>query len=274
MDQAAKAAAFFALHEKGTFIMPNAWDAGSAKILAAHGFEALGTTSGGFAFGLGRADALSEVSLEDTLGNVEAIVDAVDIPVSADFENGYADDPADVARNVRRCVETGAAGCSIEDWTGDPDRGFYDEDLAVERVAAAVDAAGRACVLTARCEALLHRHPDGFDMALRRLKRFAEAGAHCVYAPGVIAPEQIDVLVNESGAPVNQLVGLKGADASVDLMAGLGVRRLSVGGSLMRATLGTLFSAAEEMRQAGTFSFADEAPGVGEVMKAFAKGGG
>lgn len=272
MSQPAKARTFFDLHQTGTFVMPNAWDAGSAKILAAHGFKALGTTSGGFAFGLGRPDAMSEVSLEEALGNVADIAAAVDIPVSADFENGYADDPADVATNVRRCIDAGAVGCSIEDWTGDPDRGFYDEDLAVERVAAAVEAAGDAIVITARSEALLHRHPDGFAMALQRLKRFADVGAPCVYAPGVVDPAQIEALVKETGAPVNQLVGLKGADATVSQMTALGVRRLSVGGSLMRATLGPLFTAAQEMRDAGTFTFVDDAPGGGEILKMFKAG--
>lgn len=272
MDQSAKAAAFFKLHESGTFIMPNAWDAGSAKILAALGFEALGTTSGGFACGLGRQDALSEVSLEEALGNVEQIATAVDIPVSADFENGYADTPEDVAANVRRCVDAGAAGCSIEDWSGDPDRGFYDEDLAVERVAAAVEAAGRDIVITARCEAVLHRHPDGWAMATQRLKRFAEVGAPCVYAPGVVEADQVQALVNDSGAPVNQLVALKGANATVAQMAEWGVRRLSLGSTLMRATYGPLLAAAEEMRDAGRFTFSDTAPGTGQIMKLFMQG--
>ncbi|MGB0972975.1 MAG: isocitrate lyase/phosphoenolpyruvate mutase family protein, partial [Mycobacterium sp.] len=145
------------LHETGTFIMPNAWDAGSAKILAHQGFKALATTSGGFAFTLGRPDAMSEVSLDEALGNIAEIAAAVSIPVSADFENGYADDPSAVADNVRRCIDTGTAGCSIEDWTGDAERGFYEEDLAVDRVAAAVEAAGDEIVITARCEAVLYR---------------------------------------------------------------------------------------------------------------------
>ncbi|MBP7624008.1 MAG: isocitrate lyase/phosphoenolpyruvate mutase family protein [Xanthomonadales bacterium] len=269
MSQLEKARTFFALHQSGTFIMPNAWDAGSAKILAAHGFKALGTTSGGFAFGLGRPDALSAVSLDEALGNIAEIAAAVDIPVSADFENGYADDPADVADNVRRCVAAGAAGCSIEDWTGDTERGFYEEDLAVERVAAAVEAAGDALVVTARCEALLYRHPGGFAMALQRLKRFAEVGAPCVYAPGVVDRAQIAMLAQEAGAPVNQLVGLQGAGATVDQMTELGVRRLSVGGSLMRATIGPLIAAAQEMRDDGTFTFVDDAPSGGQILKLF-----
>lgn len=261
------------MHETGTFIMPNAWDAGSAKILASHGFKALATTSGGFAFGLGRPDALSEVSLDEALGNIAEIAAAVSIPVNADFENGYADDPAAVADNVRRCIDTGAAGCSIEDWTGDTERGFYDEDLAVERVAAAVEAARDEIVITARCEALLYQHPDGFAMALHRLKRFAEVGAACVYAPGVLDSAQITTLVQEVGAPVNQLVGGRGAGATVGDMAQLGVRRLSVGASLMRATIGPLIAAAQEMWDSGTFTFADEAPSGGEILKMFEAAG-
>lgn len=272
LSQIEKARAFFALHRSGAFIMPNAWDAGSAKILAAHGFKALGTTSSGFAFGLGRPDALSAVSVDEALGNIAEITAAVDIPVSADFENGYADDPADVAENVRRCIEAGAADCSIEDWTGDTERGFYDEDLAVERVAAAVEAAGEALVITARCEALLYRHPDGIDMVLRRLKRFAAVGAACVYAPGVVDRAQIMMLVREAGAPVNQLVGLRGVDATVEQMAELGVRRLSVGGSLMRATIGPLISAAQEMRDDGTFTFVDKTPSGDQILEMFEVG--
>ncbi len=267
-----KAQRFFALHQTGTFIMPNAWDAGSAKILAAQGFQALGTTSSGFAFGLGRPDAMSAVSLDEMLGNISEIAAAVDIPVSADFENGYGDDPADVADNVRRCIDAGAAGCSIEDWTGDTERGFYEEDLAVERVAAAVEAADHQIVITARCEALLYRHPDGFEMAMQRLNRFAEVGAPCVFAPGVVDRAQIARVVKEVGAPVNQLVGLPGAGATVAQMTELGVRRLSVGGSLLRATIGPLISAAQEMRDAGTFTFVDEAPTGGQILKMFEAG--
>ncbi len=264
-----KARAFLALHRTGTFIMPNAWDAGSAKILAFHGFKALGTTSGGFAFGLGRPDALSAVSRDEALENIAEIAAAVDIPVSADFENGYADAPADVADNVRRCVDAGAAGCSIEDWTGDTERGFYEENESVERVAAAVEAAGSELVVTARCEALLYQHPDGFAMVLRRLQRFAEVGAPCVYAPGVTDPAQIEILVREVGAPVNQLVGVRGAGATVGQMTKLGVRRLSVGASLMRTTVGPLIAAAQEMSDKGTFTFADQAPTSGQILKMF-----
>ncbi len=266
------AAAFFALHERGTFIMPNAWDAGSARILAAKGFHALGTTSGGLACSLGRADAVREVSLDEALDNVASIATAVDIPVSADFENGYADEPEDVAANVRRCVEAGAAGCSIEDWTGDPARGLYDENLAVERVAAAAEAAGSDIVVTARCEALIHRYPDAFAMALQRLWRFAQVGAHCVYAPGVTAPNEIARLVKETGAPVNQLVGLSGFGATVAQMESLGVRRLSVGTSLMRATYGPLLAAAEEIQTVGTFTFPDNAPSGSAILKLFGAG--
>lgn len=269
MSRVEKLRTFVALHQTGTFILPNAWDAGSAKILAAHGFKALGTTSGGFAFGLGRPDALSAVSLDETLRNIADIAAAVDIPVNADFENGYADDPAGVAANVRRCIDTGASGCGIEDWAGDTNTGLYEEELAVDRVAAAVQAAGDDIVITARCEALLYRHPDGFALALHRLKRFAEVGAHCVYAPGVVDPAQIATMVKQAGAPINQLVGLSGTGATVELMTKLGVRRISVGASLMRATLGPLISAAQEMRDTGTFTFADTAPPSGQILKMF-----
>lgn len=250
-------AAFRALHDSGCFTMPNAWDAGSARLLASFGFPALGTTSAGLANQLGVADAAGELPLETALANVRAIAAAVDIPVSADFENGYADDPAGVAANVRRCAEAGAAGCSIEDWDG---AAFYPESLAAERVAAAVEAAdalGTGFVVTARAEQMLHRGAEGLDEAAARLARFAAAGAHCVFAPGAQGADAITRLVEAAdGAPLNVLVGMTGMHARAADMEALGVRRLSVGGSLMRVALGAVVEAAEEIAE-GRFDYTD-----------------
>ena len=259
------------LHRSGCFTMPNAWDAGSARLLASYGFPALGTTSAGLAFGLGIADAAGRIPLERALDNVRAIASAVAIPVSADFENGYADTPEAVAANVRRCAEAGAAGCSIEDWDGSD---FYPAELAVERVAAAVDAAeelGTGFVITARAEQLLHGGPDRLDEAVGRLHRYASAGAHCVHAPGLRAPDTIRAVARDVGAPLNVLVGLPGMHARAEEMAALGVRRLSVGGSLARTGLGAIARAAEEMA-AGDFGFADRAMPGPDLLERFERG--
>lgn len=263
---------FRALHESGCFTMPNAWDAGSARLLASFGFPALGTTSGGLANQLGVPDAAGNLPLALVLENVAAIAGAVTIPVSADFENGYADDPESVAANVRRCAETGAAGCSIEDWSGTD---FYPVEQAVERVAAAVEAVeslGTGFVVTARAEQVLHRGAEGTEEALSRLARYAAAGAHCVYAPGIRDTQTIRRMVETAGAPVNLLVGLKGMSARADDMAALGVRRLSVGGSLMRLGLTAVVRAAAEAAE-GRFDFPDDAMPDAELQKRFASGG-
>lgn len=267
-----KYAGFRDLHASGCFVMPNAWDAGSAKLLAGHGFRAIGTTSGGLSLQLGVRDAQGRVSLEQCLDNVRRIAAAVDVPVSADFENGYADEPEAVARNVRACAEAGAAGCSIEDWSG---TAFYDRELAVERVAAAVEAAesvGGQFVLTARAEQVLHTGPAGLDEAIERLHRFAAAGAHCVYAPGIRDREVIRSLVEDVGAPLNVLVGISGMGAGYDEMRALGVRRLSVGASLFRVGLTAVAEAAAEMGR-GTFTFADRARSEDDLVGQFPQSG-
>lgn len=257
------------LHARGCFTMPNVWDAASARLLAGHGVEALGTTSAGIALQLGVRDAGGRVSLDQCLENVTRIAGAVDIPVSADLENGYADEPEAVARSVSACAQAGASGCSIEDWSGSD---FYDRELAVERVAAAVEAAeaiGPHFVLTARAEQVLHHGEDGLDEALARLERFAAAGAHCVYAPGIRDRDVIRDLVAGVGAPVNVLVGIAGMAASYEEMRALGVRRLSVGGSLSRLALTAVADAAAEMVR-GDFGFPDRALSEEELLARFA----
>ena len=263
---------FRELHESSCFTMPNAWDAGSAKLLASHGFPALGTTSAGLAYQLGVKDAAANVPLDLVLDNIRTIAGAVDIPVSADFENGYAERPEALARNVRRCVETGAAGCSIEDWDGSK---FYPAGLAAERIAAAVEAAAAldsGFVITARAERLLHGGPGGMDDVVDRLARFAAAGAHCVYAPGLRTADHIRRVAEAVDAPINVLVGIAGLHARADDMAALGVRRLSVGGSLMRTALAAVALAAQEMAH-GVFDFPDRAIPEADLQAHFAARG-
>lgn len=260
---------FDTLHTSGCFTMPNVWDAGSARLLASFGFHALGTTSAGLAARLGVPDAEARITLEQALDNIRSIAAAVRLPVSADFENGYADDPEAVAINVRRCAEAGAAGCSIEDWDGSA---FYPEALAVERIAAAVEAANEldsGFVVTARTEQLLHVGPSATDEAMHRLARFADVGAHCVYAPGLTDRAVIADAIASLDAPMNVLVGIAGMHARFDEMQALGVRRLSVGGSLVRACLAAALRAGEEMAE-GRFDFADSAPSEAEIVQRFA----
>lgn len=259
---------FLDLHRtEGCFLMPNAWDAGSAKALAQAGFDALGTTSAGLAFALGRRDQAAEIGLDAALANIRAIASATDLPVSADFENGYADEPAGVADAIRRCAAAGAAGASIEDYAGQPETALYDEGLAVERIAAAVEAArglDRPFTLTARCEAYLIGDPEAASTSLKRLKRYAEAGADCVYAPGVRDRAEIRRQVEETGAPVNVLVGMPGMGATLEEMRALGVRRLSVGGSLARLAWRAVFEGIDDLTQ-GRCAYPDRAASEREI---------
>lgn len=266
MAMASRAGVFRALHQSGCFTMPNAWDAGSARLLASYGFPALGTTSAGLAYCLGIGDAAGNLSLDRALANIREIAAAVSIPVSADFENAYADSPDAVADNVHRCAATGAAGCSIEDWDG---AAIHGADLAVERVAAAVEAAnalGTGFVVTARAEQLLHEGPDALDEVVERLRRYAAAGAHCVYAPGLRDADTIRQVAASVDAPLNVLVGIAGMQARADEMAELGVRRLSVGGSLIRTGLTAVAEAAREMSE-GRFDFPDRALPGDELLR-------
>jgi len=241
-----KIAAFRALHEKGCFVLPNPWDPGSAVYLEHLGFKALATTSAGFAFSQALPDA--GVPLERMLRHLEEMAAATRVPVNADFQAGYADDSEGVARNVVRCVGTGVAGLSIEDSTSAG--GLYERGLAIDRIRAARAATGDV-VLTARCEAFLLGVPDAARIVLDRLPAFAEAGADCLYAPGVRDPETIS-----PGLTVAQL-------------AALGVRRISVGGALARAAWGGFVRAAREIAAQGTFGgFADATP-FSELEKLF-----
>ncbi|MCA1827962.1 MAG: isocitrate lyase/phosphoenolpyruvate mutase family protein [Myxococcales bacterium] len=262
-----KIAAFRALHEKGCFVLPNPWDPGSAVYLEHLGFKAVATTSAGFAFSQALPDA--GVPLEKMLRHVEEIAAATRIPVNADFQNGYADQPEQVAANVTRCARTGVAGLSIEDSTSAGK--LYDRSLAIERVQAArkaIDATGSGVVFTARCEAFLLGVPDAAKIALDRLVAFAEAGADCLYAPGVRDPETIAAIVKAvAPRPINVLVGAPGP--TVSQLASLGVRRISVGGALARAAWAGFVRAAREILEQGTFGgFAGATP-FGELETLF-----
>jgi len=263
ISHADKAAAFKSLHERpGIFVVPNPWDAGSAKMLASLGFEALATTSGGLAFSLGKPDSLAKVTREETLANVASIVDATALPVSADLENGFSDSPEAAAETILLAAKTGLCGGSIEDATGNPEDPIYPFDLAVRRVQAAVKAARGLSipfVLTARAENLLKGRLD-MDDTIRRLVAFAEAGADVLFAPGVKTPEEISAVVRAvSPRPVNVIMGLAGSGLSLKDLEALGVKRVSLGSSLARAAYGSFLHAAEEVKQKGTFSFADDA---------------
>jgi len=262
---------FRQLHESGCFVIPNPWDAGTARYLQHLGFKALATTSAGAAFSLGLPDEDWALTRDPMLAHIRAMVEASEVPVNADFESGYADDPQPLADNVRRCVATGVAGLSIEDSTGDASRPLYPFDLAVARIRAARDAIDRAdgdVLLVGRTEGFICGVPD-LDEAIRRLKAYAAAGADCLYAPGIRTREQIGAVVDAAAPkPVNLLIG-GSMGLTVRDAADLGVRRISVGGALARAAWGGFIRGAQGLA-AGTFDgFADAASGA-ELNRLFA----
>jgi 2-methylisocitrate lyase-like PEP mutase family enzyme len=250
-----KRAAFARLHQDGCFVMPNPWDVGTARYLESLGFKALASTSAGMAWAMGRPDG--GVTVDEVLEHLRMLVGATSLPVNADFENGFADDPGGVAANVARAAETGAAGLSVEDFTGDLDKGLYDFALAVERVAAARQAAGPDVVLTARSEGFIRRRPD-LDETLRRLVAFAEAGADCLYAPGLVEDAQIRAVV-QAVAP--KAVNVLALTRPVSELAPLGTRRISIGSGLASAAWGEFTRAAKDIAENG--SFAAFARGIG-----------
>ncbi|MEP7028713.1 MAG: isocitrate lyase/phosphoenolpyruvate mutase family protein [Candidatus Eisenbacteria bacterium] len=243
---------FRQLHESGTFVIPNPWDVGSAHLLEGLGFKALATTSAGLAWTLGRQD--NAATLEDHVAHLTAICAAVDLPVNADFEHGFAAEPESVAANVARAVATGVAGLSIEDSTGDPAKPLFDFELAVERIRAAraaIDRSATGVLLTGRSEGFIVGRPDLAE-TIRRLVAYAEAGAECLYAPGLRKPEDIRAVVEAvAPLPVNALVGTN--FTTVNQLAALGVRRISVGGALARVAWTGFLDAAREIRERGTF---------------------
>jgi methylisocitrate lyase len=261
----ARVAEFHRLHSSGTFVMPNFWDAGSAKALAQLGFEALATTSAGFAWTTGRAD--NHVTLDDTIEHLRATAAAVAVPVNADFEGGFATEPGQVATNVRLAATTGIAGLSIEDSTGDPAHPLYDFELAVERVRAAreaIDSDGTGIVLTGRSEGFVVGRPD-LDETLRRLRAYADAGADCLYAPRITTVEQVTAIVDAvAPKPINLLIN--SPFITVAEAAALGVRRISVGGTLARTAWGGFLAAAKEIKEMGTFTRFEDLPNVDAIL--------
>ncbi|MBA2767999.1 MAG: isocitrate lyase/phosphoenolpyruvate mutase family protein [Sporichthyaceae bacterium] len=256
-----RVAAFHRLHSSDCFVMPNPWDAGSARALGRLGFKALATTSAGFAWTLGRAD--NHVTLDQTLDHLRVVVDAVDVPVNADFEGGFAVDPEQVHGNVKLAAATGIAGLSIEDSTGDEAVPLHEFGLAVERVRAArqaIDESGTGLVLTGRSEGFVVGRPD-IDETIRRLRAYAEAGADCLYAPRIGTVEHVGaVIAAVSPKPVNLLINAP--FITVAEAASLGVRRISVGGTLARAAWAGFLRAAQEIADAGTFSRFEGLPNV------------
>ncbi len=259
--------AFRRLHGSGCFVMPNPWDAGSARVLEGLGFPALATTSAGFAWTSGRAD--NEITLDQALEHLRAVVAAVDVPVNADFEGGFAVDPEQVNANVALAARTGIAGLSIEDSTGDKAHPLHDVDLAVDRIRAAraaIDDSGTGVVLTGRSEGFVAGRPD-IDETVRRLRAYAEAGADCLYAPRIGTVEQISAVVAAvAPKPVNLLINAP--FITVTEAAELGVRRISVGGTLARTAWAGFLQAAQEIADTGTFSRFEGLPDVDALFQA------
>jgi 2-methylisocitrate lyase-like PEP mutase family enzyme len=263
-----KRATFRKMHESGCFALPNPFDVGSAKALQHLGFKALASTSAGFAWTIGKAD--NRITLDDICDHLTALCAAVDLPVNADFEGGFAYKPEKVGANVARAVGTGVAGLSIEDSTGDAAKPLYERALAIERITAAraaIDADKSNVLLTGRCEGFLVGQPD-LAMVIDRLQAYSEAGADCIYAPGIKTKEQIEAVVKAvHPKPVNLLIGASGL--SVAQAADLGVRRISVGGSLARTAWAGFMRAAQEISEKGTFTEIGSGYPGGELNKMF-----
>ena len=268
--QAEQGLAFRALHQRDkAFIIPNPWDIGSARLLAHMGFEALATTSMGYAFSVGKTDGA--VGRDEMIAHVGELARATDLPVSADLENCYADEPKAAAETIRLAAAAGVVGGSIEDATGRPEQPIYEFGLAVDRVRAAVAAARSlpfTFTLTARAENYLHGRPDLKD-TIQRLQAFQEAGADVLYAPGLRSKEDIAAVLNSVDRPVNVLMGLQGVVLTLDELSRMGARRISVGSSLQRTALGAFLRGAREMREKGTFTFAGEAANPKEIKEVF-----
>jgi len=269
--QQQKAEAFRSLHEAGTFVIPNPWDIGSAKILADLGYQALATTSAGFAFSNGKPDGDGVIGRDETLANFKEIVDATELPVSADLQGGFGADPKEVATTIRRAAEIGLCGGSIEDATGDDKNPIHDIGFAKERIVAAVEAARAArapFTLTARAENFLWGRPDLAD-TIKRLQAFQDAGADVLYAPGLKSEAEISSVVKSVDRPINVLVGARTNPLTVADLAKLGVRRISVGSGFYLAALGAFYRVAKDMKENGTVTFAEGAMPYGQLNTLF-----
>jgi 2-methylisocitrate lyase-like PEP mutase family enzyme len=271
-SQAEKGRLFRALHEREqTFIIPNPWNAGTARLLAHLGFEALATTSMGYAFSLGRLDG--SLNRDETLDYAAEIVAATDLPVSADLENGFGDAPETAAETIRLAAAAGLVGGSIEDATGRKDDPIYEDKFAAERVRAAAGAARDLpfpFTLTARAENYLHGRPDLKD-TIERLQAYQDAGADVLYAPGLASKEDLAAVVRSVDRPVNVLMGLRGVQLGLSELSAMGVKRVSVGSALCRAAFGAFLRAAKEMRERGTFTFAADAANSQDISAIFKK---
>lgn len=264
---------FRRLHERGTFLMPNAWNAGSALLFESAGFEAVGTTSAGIAFSLGKADTAGVLTMDEALDEAARIAGAVSVPVNVDAENGYGESPEAVAECIRRCIDAGAVGAGVDDYTWDPARPLYDRALAADRIRAAreaADASGMPFVLTARAECYLYGVPDAFAESVARSNLYREAGADLLYTPGVSHRDEVAALVREVDGPMNFVVGKGTADYTLAELAELGIRRVSIGGSLLRATFALAERAAAEMKDRGRFTWAADQLGPPDFDRLFA----
>jgi 2-methylisocitrate lyase-like PEP mutase family enzyme len=269
-NQRENAKTFRALHERdAAFIIPNPWDVGTARLLAQLGFEALATTSAGYAFSVGRLD--NSISRDEMMAHVATIASATELPVSADLENGFGDSPERVAETVKLAAAAGLVGCSIEDDSHHQEKRIYELDHSTERVRAAVEAARSLdfpFTLTARAENYLVGRRDLQD-TIKRLQAYQDAGADVLYAPGLVSKEDIAELVRSVDRPVNVVMGLQGVRLSLTELSELGVKRISVGSALSRAALGAFLRAAREMKDFGTFDFADEAVSYRDISAMF-----
>ena len=256
MSVADKRRAFRALHQSGCFVIPNPWNVGSARYLQGLGFKALATTSAGYAHSIGYSDG--DVTRDMVLAHCREIAESTDVPVNADFEGGYADDPDEVAANVRHCIDTGVAGLSIEDFTGDDANPLYDFDLGVKRVRAArdaIDKAGGDVIFTARTEGFIRNRAD-LDETIRRLKAFADVGADCLYSPGIRTPEQIAATIKAVAPKPINFLNSSAFGYSLNDLAAMGVRRISVGGTLSRVAMHAFVQSARQMAEGRFDSFA------------------
>ena len=270
METAGKAEAFHALHQRGRiFVLPNPWDIGTAKILGALGFEALATTSAGYAFSRGRKDWIGEVGRDEALAHASEIVQATSLPVSADLENGFGKSPETVAKTVQLAAAIGLAGCTIEDTSGDPGKPIYEKSLAIERIAAGVEAVaglGQPFVLTARAENYLHARPD-LDDTLERLTGYEAVGADVLYAPGLPDLGSIRAVCSSISKPLNVVAGIGLAGVTLAELEEAGVTRVSIGSSLARTALGAMLGAARGILDHGTFTALESAASFSEIER-------
>lgn len=277
-SQYEKAKMFHEMHvNNGCFLMPNAWDVGTAKLLVSVGFKTIGTTSAGIAFSLGHPDnifcsASARLDRNKMLTRIESIASSVSVPLNADLEGGFGDTPQIVAETIAMAIKAGAVGGNIEDYTGEKNKPLFDSSLAVDRIIAAreaIDNSGIPFVLVGRTDSVSINHPDGFTEAVRRANLYREAGADCLFVPGVSDSNTISRLVKEIVGPINIVMGLAGSDLSMSELKDLGVRRISIGGSLARAVYFQIHQAAIEMFEKGTFSYANEQIAQGELNRIF-----